>query len=152
MWGRLAPASLRPWVIAGADLVATTATATGTVPVGMAGVITRIFGVIGYTQAAGVAKINDLDWTEATVAVTVAGVPWTIDGTLVVPAPITTLANLTAASIQGQFGFALPLGGAPIVLTQQQTITLATGGTWPHDCAVTQIWGIGYLGTPRSGK
>lgn len=152
VWARLVPGSLRPWILVGSDTIGTSATATGTVPVGMAGVITELRGVIGYTQAAGAAKINDLDWSGATLSVTVAGVPWTIDGTLVVPNPtLSALANLTAASIQAQFGWSLPLP-APIVLSQAQTITVATGGTWPHDCAVVQVWAIGYLGTPGVRK
>ena len=38
VWARLVPGSIRPWVLAGIDLVGTSASCSGTVPVGQADV------------------------------------------------------------------------------------------------------------------
>lgn len=151
VWARLVPGSIRPWVVAGIDPVGTVATATGTVPVGMAGVITSIRGCVGYSATAALTKVFELDWTKCEAEVTVAGLSWTIEGSLLVPGPTSYLSQPVVTLSQAQVWFELPLP-APIVLTQTQELSIVTGGVWPTGTAVLQVWGIGYLGTPGPGK
>ena len=151
VWARLVPGSLRPWIITGADLVGVAATASRTVPVGQAGVITRIHALVGYSATAANTKVYMSDWTKCTLEVLVAGLSWTVTGTNLVPGTPSWISNPVVTLTQSQVPLELPLS-APIVLSQNQTISLASGGVWPTECAILQLWASGYLGTPGPGK
>jgi len=151
VWARLVPGSIRPWVLAGIDLVGTSASCSGTVPVGQAGVITSIRVLVGYSATAALTKVYELDWTKCTVEVIVAGASWTVDGSILVPGPMSYLSQPVVTLSQAQFPLELPLP-CPIVLSQTQQISVTSGGVWPTGCAVLQLWATGYLGTPGPSK